>query len=110
LTDADGGRGAPIVVLIDPEIFDMVPGFLENRRADVASLVSALDAGDMEGALRLGHMMKGVGGGYGFEEITRLGSAIEIAATAADSGTVRERLAELADYLHRVEVRPDPDG
>jgi hypothetical protein len=36
------------VVRIDPDLADLIPGFLENRRKDIASIMSALEQGDYE--------------------------------------------------------------
>ena len=48
--------------------------------------------------------MKGAGGGYGFDEITNLGAAIERAALAGDAGAVEAATAALEDYLARVDI------
>lgn len=91
-------------VTIDPDLADLVPGYLGNRRADVDRIGSALKASDFAMVRRLGHSMKGTGGGYGFEEITRLGGLIEDAALATDADAVRALCSELAHYLAVVEV------
>jgi len=91
-------------VIIDPELADLVPGYLGNRRADVDRIGSALAASDFATVRRLGHCMKGTGGGYGFDEITRLGGLIEDAALVTDADAVRALCSELAHYLAVVEV------
>jgi len=82
---------------------DLVPRFLANRRLDVEQLRDAAAQRDFEQARRIGHVLKGAGGGYGFDEITRIGAEIETLAKDSD-----ERFAalvgELADYLDRVDV------
>ena len=85
------------------ELRDLIPRFLANRRLETEQLRAAVARGDLEAARRIGHTLKGVGGGYGFDEITRLGAAIE--SSARNGG--REIVAltgELADYLDRVEI------
>jgi HPt (histidine-containing phosphotransfer) domain-containing protein len=93
-----------IRVEIDPDLEDLIPGFLENRAKDIRAIRALVAAGDMERIRIIGHSMKGVGGGYGFDEITHLGARIEKAACAANSNGVIEAVAELEDYLSRVEV------
>jgi len=92
-----------IIVNIDPDLEDLIPGFLDNRAKDVVSINDMLDKGDFDSIRILGHSMKGAGGGYGFDEITEIGDKIEIAAVAADAAVIREANARLADYLERVE-------
>jgi len=93
-----------IVVEIDPDLEELIPGFLENRKKDVDSLNAALDSGDLETLRSVGHSLKGVGGGYGFAMITDIGADIEAAAKVKDMDTIRDLIARLADYLDRVEV------
>ena len=85
------------------ELRGLIPRFLANRRLEIGELRAAVARGDLEAARRIGHTLKGVGGGYGFDEITRLGAAIE--SSARDGGRGLAALAdELAGYLDRVEI------
>lgn len=93
-----------ITVVIDPDLADLVPGFLDNRRRDVDKLRALVGAGAFADVRLLGHSMKGAGGGYGFDEITHLGAVIERAALAGDAAGVESATAALADYLARVDV------
>ena len=92
------------VVVIDEDLRDLIPGYLENRRHDVAAILAALERGDFETIRSLSHMMKGSGGGYGFDEITAIGRACEEASKLSRAGEVRQQMNRLADYLERVEV------
>lgn len=92
-----------IIVNIDPDLEDLIPGFLNNRAKDVKSINDLLDKEDFATIRILGHSMKGAGGGYGFDPITEIGDKIEIAAIAADAAVIREANAQLEDYLARVE-------
>lgn len=92
-----------IKVNIDPDLEDLIPGFLNNRRNDVEQIRSSLRSGDYVKIRLLGHSMKGAGGGYGFDPITDYGGDIEQAALAQDDAAIEASLARLADYLARVE-------
>ncbi len=96
-----------IAVTIDPDLADLVPGFLNNRRRDVDKLKSLLEADNFTDIRMIGHSMKGAGGGYGFDPITDIGGAIERAALASDRHTIRQGIEQLADYLARVDVVSD---
>jgi HPt (histidine-containing phosphotransfer) domain-containing protein len=104
VTHDDTKEGSKIIVHVDEEIEDLIPGFLENRRKDVNRLQEALTSGDYETIRTLGHGMKGAGGGYGFDAITDIGGSLEIAAKQKNTEEIRKGIDELADYLERVEV------
>ena len=93
-----------IVVKVDADLEDIVPGFLEGRRKDVTELQQALREGNYETIRILGHMMNGSGGGYGFQAITEIGRHLETAAKESDSETIQQYTDELTSYLERVEI------
>ncbi|HSD42760.1 MAG TPA: Hpt domain-containing protein [Burkholderiales bacterium] len=90
-------------VLVSGELRDLIPRFLDNRRLELGQLGDAIARSDLEAARCIGHGLKGVGGGYGFDEITRLGAAIEHCARAGGAG-LEELVRELAEYLESVDI------
>lgn len=97
-------EGKKIVVKVDPEIADLIPGFLNNRKKDIKDMESCLEAGNFEQIERLGHSMKGSGAGYGFEGISEIGKSIEIAGREKDMENIKKGIEYLKDYLDRVEI------
>jgi len=93
-----------IIIQGDPDLEDLIPGFLQNRRKDVEKLHECLQMQDFESIRVLGHSMKGAGGGYGFDDITGYGARIEEAAKAQDAAVISAAATALASYLERVEV------
>jgi HPt (histidine-containing phosphotransfer) domain-containing protein len=93
-----------IIVYVDEDLEELVPEFLENRYEDVTAIRTLLASGDFEEIQRLGHSMKGSGGGYGFFEITDIGSKIEEAAKTRDIDCIAAKLGHLVDYLGNVKV------
>ena len=91
-------------VYIDPDLEELVPGFLENRRKDAAILAIAIQGNDVKTVRLLGHRMKGDGGGYGFQEISRIGEVLEQAALREDREVMTKQTAALAKFLAQVEV------
>ena len=91
--------------MVDADLKELIPGFLQTRREDVAAITTALDAGDWKTVFILGHSMKGSGGGYGFDEISAVGEVIETAAKANDAAMVKTGVARLADYLDRIDIK-----
>lgn len=99
-----GQNSEKIRVHVDGELEDLIPGYLDNRRQDVQSMLEALNQGDYETIRVLGHSMKGSGGGYGFDAITEIGSFLEQAAKGKDAAGVRKWVGELLAYLEGIEV------
>ena len=93
-----------IVVNIDIDLEDLIPGFLENRQSDLHKLEQALGDQDFEILRSIGHNLKGVGGGYGFHDMTTLGAAIEESARENKFEIVNENVKKLSNYLSSVEI------
>ena len=92
-----------IPVLVDGRLRSLVARFLLNCGRDLARLRAALDGGDLAVTRTIGHALGGVGGSYGFEEITRIGRAIEERSIRGDAASVGNLAAQLEDYLARVQ-------
>ena len=107
MAKADDNRAKKIIIHVDPDIAELIPGFLENRRKDIAAMLDAVQQGDFESVQVLGHSMKGAGGGYGFDAITEIGAALEQAAKQRNAVEIRNRVHELSRYLDQVEVVRD---
>ncbi|MFQ5602795.1 MAG: Hpt domain-containing protein [bacterium] len=92
------------VVFIDADLEDLTPLFLENRQNDIVEINRLVEASDFPEIQRLGHSMKGSGGGYGFDEITQIGHELEEAAQRGDKETVIELTNRLSKYLSSVKI------
>ena len=102
--NTDAKPDEKIVVNVDSDIEDLIPGFLENRQQDIKSIYDALEKEDYETIRILGHSMKGAGGGYGFDEITDIGRSIEESAEDKNQVEVKKWVINLSNYLDRVEI------
>lgn len=96
---------AKVTVEVDADLADLVPNFLANRQKDLLHITAALDRNDMEALRIIGHNMKGVGGGYGFNDITEFGKNIEAATKTRDTTKIRAELQQYQSYLANLEVR-----
>ena len=85
-------------------IAKQVPAYLRNCRQNVIDIGDALDRVDFETVTILGHNMSGSGGMFGFQSITDIGTAIQLAAESSDNDASRKWVAELSSYLDRVEI------
>src|SRR5689334_13529753 len=93
-----------ISVRIDREFEDIVPSFLANRRKDLHALRHALADEDFSTIQMLGHRMKGDGGGYGFDKISDIGGALELAAIHKNRAAAEQHITQLDDFLARLHV------
>lgn len=93
-----------IVVQVDADLEDLIPGYLQNRRKDAEAILQALESQDFETIRVLGHTMKGTGGGYGFDAITEMGRVLEEAAKSQNTQAIQQEVAALLGYLEAVEV------
>ena len=83
---------------------DLIPAFLEHRKKESRQILENLESKDFEAIARAGHSLLGLGGGYGFDEISDSGRLIEQAAMARDAVAVRAAAEKLISFLDRVEV------
>jgi HPt (histidine-containing phosphotransfer) domain-containing protein len=86
---------------IPPDLADLAEEYLNNRCEDAAALREAVRTGDLVGARRRGHNMKGSGAGYGFPRVTELGARIERAAEAGDTAAIERWADALTEYAER---------
>jgi HPt (histidine-containing phosphotransfer) domain-containing protein len=97
-------QNAKIVVRVDRDLEDLIPNFMANRQNDLITMRNAVDTADYDTVRGLAHGLKGAGGGYGFDVLSEIAAALEQAAKAEDGGQIRVWLADLADYLEKVEI------
>jgi hypothetical protein len=86
---------------VDPDLFDLIPGFLQHKREDTHAILLGIarERIDFEELSRIGHKLKGEGGSYGLEPISIYGAGIELAARRRDAAAVSRYAHELAAYL-----------
>ena len=105
LTLHDSGPGIPAELL--PRIFD--PYFSTKPRGatrgmglGLALCREHLAHGRFEEIRVIAHGMAGSGGAYGFDEITRIGRSLQVAARGQDARTCAHSMDELEAYVRRI--------
>ncbi|MFH2204816.1 MAG: Hpt domain-containing protein [Elusimicrobiota bacterium] len=91
----------------DPEIADLIPGYLARRRKELPRLAAACVKGDFKAIRTVSHKIRGSAGGYGCTDLVGIAGGLEDAARAGDGDAVRGGLRALTDYLDRVRVGYD---
>lgn len=93
-----------IIVRVDADLKEIVPGFIQNRRQDIVAMETFLYEKNYEAIRLLGHSMKGAGTSYGFHFISEIGKAIEAAAKAGSAQIIAQKKTELKDFLDGVQI------
>jgi len=93
-----------IQLKVEPELRELVPGFLESRRRDLERLRQALHAGDLAAIRDVGQNIRCFARVYGVEPLTELGEQIRCAAEECSTLRIVHLQGQLADYLARVEL------
>jgi CheY-like chemotaxis protein/HPt (histidine-containing phosphotransfer) domain-containing protein len=87
---------------------DRTPAYLENCRANLVAVLAALDDGDFQAVVILGHNLRGSGGGFGFQAISDIGAGLEQAAEVSDSAASRRWAGELSSLLDHLRAGHQP--
>ena len=109
---ADGGSVSlePIRSIYedDPDMLEIVRDFAAALPERRATLMSLLDANNLEALQTVAHQLKGAGGGYGFQAITDAAARLEQAAKeGAEPSVLKDFCQSLCDVLDAVRVPED---
>ena len=97
--------GHQIEIIMPEGLEEIVPGYLANRRQELLELAGFVENADFDRIRFMSHDLKGTGAAYGFPKITECGIRMEEAASIGDLESLRCLVAELADYLSRVQLK-----
>lgn len=93
-----------IMVEIDSDLQDLIPGYMQNKQNEITSIAEALLADDFETIRIISHNMKGNGSAYGFEKITEIAKEMELAAKHALGSEISKGITDLQTYLSQIEI------
>jgi len=99
-----------VIVEVDRDLCDLIPGFMTHKRADIDAIFEAVARRDYAEIRRIAHRIKGEGSSYGFDSMTEIGRALEHAAALRDDGAVTTLARQLLSYLDRVEIVFQPSA
>ncbi|WP_447980286.1 Hpt domain-containing protein [Candidatus Nitrospira bockiana] len=87
----------------DPEIAELIPEYVRRRRDELPVLRRAIDARDWSTVRLIGHRSAGHGVSFGFDEISRIGRALERAALEGRAEEALRLVDELEGYVRSVQ-------
>jgi CheY-like chemotaxis protein/HPt (histidine-containing phosphotransfer) domain-containing protein len=88
----------------DPQIADILPGFVERLPEQLEALCKAMAEERLEDAERLAHRLKGAGGSYGYPALSEVARSLELAAKARDVGRATVTLAEVKEVCAAIHI------
>ena len=99
-----------VIVEVDEDLSDLIPGFLTHKRADIAAIFEAVSRRDYAEISDIAHRIKGEGGSYGFDSMTEISRALEQAAAIRDDGAVTTLARQLLNYIDHLEIVFQPSN
>ncbi len=96
--------GSDLVVRPDPDLQDLIPSFMENRRNELVEIDQAIIGGDFETLRRFAHTWKGICRPYGFMQLEILSRSLEGAAERENQKEAQEMAALIRHHLDQVKV------
>jgi PAS domain S-box-containing protein len=85
-----------------PDFLDLVTTFVERLPAMIQELEPVLPAPDWAGLKRRAHDLKGIGGSYGYPQVTSLAAKLEFEIIKQDFAAASARVRELRDLAERI--------
>jgi HPt (histidine-containing phosphotransfer) domain-containing protein len=92
------------VVRPDPDLADLIPAFVQNRRNELAELQTARTRKDYEFIRRMSHTWKGICRPYGFVHLETLSKSLEDAGERENAADVEGVMNEMTEYLDNVRI------
>lgn len=93
-----------IRVIIDEDLEDILPTFLENRSNDIEKIKSALESSDLKAIEVIAHKLAGNAGSYGLHDLGKIGVALEESCNNESLGNIKEYFEQYKDYMARLEI------
>lgn len=90
----------PLTVYVDKDLQELMSSFIQNRIKDLTAIEAAIRNNDFKEAQRLAHIVAGVAGGYGFNELGEYAKEIEkILENEAEAKNSKEKILSLVSEL-----------
>lgn len=91
-------------VYIDSELKALIPKYLKNREDEIEKLKQLLKEKEYEEISYIGHSLKGSGGGYGFDFLTKVGKKLQDNAELKNANELKTLIENYELYLNNLEI------
>lgn len=104
-TDSNSrGSSMTWVVRPDPDLEDLIPSFMQNRKNELGEIEAALARSDFEFIRRMAHTWKGICRPYGFVHLETLSRNLEDAGIRESKDDLAKLVDEMRAYLQSVRI------
>jgi HPt (histidine-containing phosphotransfer) domain-containing protein len=93
-----------VKVLIDKDIEEIVPIFLDNRQKDLLEIETNLSANNLTVIEVIAHKLAGNAGSYGFSDMGLIGADMEAACQNQNIDEVKNLFDKYKNYLNNLVV------
>lgn len=90
---------------IDPDLKELIPDYLEKRRAEVREFRKLLEENDFTTLQKSGHKLRGSAGSYGFPVLSEVGKELEEGSRDKDYQRAKKALSLYETVMARIRVR-----
>lgn len=94
-----------VQIKVHPNLKDLIPDYLNNRKSDLISMREALIVENFDLIYKISHKIKGSGGTYGFSDLSHLASMIEDFALKKDKVELLSKIEKMEKYLREIEIK-----
>jgi HPt (histidine-containing phosphotransfer) domain-containing protein len=94
-----------LIISVDPDLADLVPGYFENRKLELQSLKHFFQQQKWMEIQMIGHKLKGNAASYGFEKLTDLGASLEESSKSKNQEKIHQLILEIESYLMSIELK-----
>ncbi len=99
-----GANPTTWVVRPDPDLEDLIPSFMQNRRNELVEIEGAVARKDFGFIRRIAHTWKGICRPYGFVHLETLSRSLEEAGEAENVADADNIAKEMKSYLDNVRI------
>ena len=92
------------VVRPDPDLQDLIPSFLHNRKCEILDIDEAIARKDFETIRRMAHPWKGICSPYGFVHLETLSRNLESSGDQENAALAASIASDIHAYLENVRV------
>lgn len=86
-------------VIIDKELEEIFPDYLENRRKEIKDLKKFVEHQDFASLKVVAHRLAGNAGSYGLDELSRIGAQMEADSLKGDLRSIAKYVQDIETYL-----------
>jgi two-component system sensor histidine kinase/response regulator len=104
LPSGEMAQGEDYLVVVDPDLEELIPAFLQKKAGDATELQKAFDDDNLDEVRRLGHKLKGSFSVYGFHAMSEICAAIEDSAKTQNKDKIACSLDRLKAYFKNVRI------